>query len=47
VLINIFVKTTVREKRVPFELSVDPFYSAENQAKLLEAMEQMESIEKY
>ena len=25
--INIFLKTVVRENRIPFELSADPFYS--------------------
>lgn len=28
--INIFLKTVVRENRIPFELSADPFYSANN-----------------
>lgn len=28
--INIFLKTVVRENRIPFELSADPFYSREN-----------------
>lgn len=28
--INIFLKTVVRENRIPFELSADPFYSHEN-----------------
>ena len=28
--INIFLKTVAREKRIPFELSADPFYSASN-----------------
>ena len=28
--INIFLKTVVRENRIPFELSADPFYSKEN-----------------
>jgi DNA-damage-inducible protein J len=28
--INIFLKTVVRENRIPFELSADPFYSASN-----------------
>ena len=32
--INIFLKKVVREKRIPFELSVDPFYSKENIAEL-------------
>jgi DNA-damage-inducible protein J len=32
--INIFLKTVVRERRIPFELSADPFYSRENMAEL-------------
>ena len=32
--INIFLKTVVRENRIPFELSADPFYSKENIAAL-------------
>lgn len=28
--INVFLKTVVRENRIPFELSADPFYSANN-----------------
>ena len=27
---NIFLKTVAREKRIPFELSADPFYSVNN-----------------
>jgi len=32
--INIFLKKLGREHRIPFEVSADPFYSAENIAKL-------------
>ena len=32
--INIFPKTVVRENRIPFELSADPFYSKENMKEL-------------
>ncbi len=28
--LNIFLKTIAREKRIPFELTADPFYSASN-----------------
>lgn len=28
--INLFLKTVVREKRIPFELTADPFYSRNN-----------------
>ena len=30
--INIFLKAVAREKRIPFELSADPFCSASNMA---------------
>jgi DNA-damage-inducible protein J len=32
--INIFLKTVAREKRIPFELSADPFYGESNMAHL-------------
>ena len=32
--INIFLKTVVRENRIPFELSADPFYSKGNMKEL-------------
>lgn len=32
--INIFLKAVVRENRIPFELSADPFYSKENMEEL-------------
>ena len=32
--INIFLKTVVRENRIPFELSAAPFYNKENIAEL-------------
>lgn len=28
--LNIFIKKMTREKRIPFEVSIDPFYSANN-----------------
>lgn len=28
--VNIFLKTVIRENKIPFELSADPFYSYEN-----------------
>ena len=36
--INIFLKTVVRENRIPFELSADPFYSKENMKELISAI---------
>ena len=32
--INIYLKAVVRENRIPFELSADPFYSEENMSRL-------------
>lgn len=32
--INIFLKAVIRENRIPFELSADPFYSKTNMAEL-------------
>ena len=29
-VLNVFLKTIAREKRIPFELTADPFYSASN-----------------
>ncbi len=39
---TMFLKQVVRHNGIPFELRVDPFYSAENQACLLAAKERME-----
>lgn len=33
--INVFLKKVARERRIPFELSADPFYSKSNMAHLL------------
>lgn len=40
--INIYLKKLGREKRIPFEVSVDPFYSQENMDRLKKSVEQME-----
>lgn len=39
---NMFLKQVVRCNGIPFELRADPFYSAENQARLLTAKNRME-----
>ncbi len=39
---TMFLKQVVRYNGIPFELRVDPFYSAHNQARLLAAKERME-----
>ncbi len=41
--INIFLKKLGRERRIPFEVSVDPFYSDENMARLKKSIAQMEA----
>ena len=39
---TIFAKKVGRERRIPFEVSVDPFYSDENMARLRKSIAQME-----
>ena len=39
---TMFLKQVVRYNGIPFELRADPFYSVENQARLLAAKERME-----
>ena len=39
---TMFLKQVVRYNGIPFELRADPFYSAENQARLLISKERME-----
>ncbi len=41
--INLFVKAVVRERRIPFEICQDPFYSPSNQAYLMRSVRQIES----
>lgn len=43
--ICVFAKKTVREKRIPFDISIenDPFYSAENIERLKKSIAQMEA----
>lgn len=41
--ITMLAKKMAREKRLPFEVSVDPFYSDENMARLKKSIAQMES----
>ena len=38
-VLNVFLKTIAREKRIPFELTADPFYSASNIRYLEKKME--------
>ncbi len=41
----VFAKTTVREQKIPFEIStkVDPFYSQANMSRLRKSIAQMEA----
>lgn len=41
--IVMLAKKMTREKRLPFEVSIDPFYSDENMARLRRSIAQMES----
>ena len=36
---NIFAKKVIREKRIPFDVSIDPFYSESNMAHLRRGVE--------
>ena len=40
---TMFAKTIVRERRLPLDLSIDPFYSAANQARLNQAIARYEA----
>ncbi|MCH3975196.1 MAG: type II toxin-antitoxin system RelB/DinJ family antitoxin [Bifidobacterium tibiigranuli] len=40
---NLFAKTVVRERRIPFEISADPFYSAENMEHLRRGAAQLDA----
>lgn len=41
--ITMLAKKMTRERRVPFEVSADPFYSDENMARLRRSIAQMEA----
>lgn len=41
--ITMLAKKMTREKRLPFEVSIDPFYSEENMARLKWSIAQMEA----
>ncbi len=43
VAINLFIKTVLREKRIPFPIEVDPFYSKTNLKALQRSFEQMDN----
>ena len=39
---NIFAKKMIREKRIPFDVSIDPFYSEGNMKAIKESIKQLE-----
>ena len=39
---NIFAKKMIREKRIPFDVSIDPFYSERNMNAIDESIKQLE-----
>lgn len=39
---NIFARKMSREKRIPFEVSIDPFYSEKNMKAIKESVKQLE-----
>lgn len=43
VAVNLFVKTVIREQRIPFEISADPFWSEENQAVLRRSIAELDA----
>lgn len=38
---NLFVKAVLREKRIPFEIAQDPFYSEKNQAYVMKSVKEL------
>ena len=45
VAVNMFVKSVLREQRLPFEITTDPFYSESNMRRFRRSMEQLEKGE--
>lgn len=39
--LNIFIKKMTREKRIPFDVSIDPFYSKSNMKAIDESIKQL------
>ena len=39
--LNIFIKKMTREKRIPFDVSIDPFYSESNMKAIEESIQQL------
>lgn len=43
VAVNMFMKKVIREQKIPFEISADPFYSAENMARLQKSIDDVKN----
>lgn len=41
--VTVFAKKVVREQRIPFEVSADPFYGENNLAFLMQSIEQLKN----
>lgn len=41
--LTVFIKTAVRQQKIPFELATDPFYSEANMERLRKAITDVES----
>lgn len=41
--LNIFIKKMIREKRIPFDVSIDPFYSESNIKALKESKRELKN----
>ncbi len=40
---NIFIRQAIRQGKIPFEISIDPFYTVTNQARLKESIEDLKA----
>lgn len=40
-MLTLFVEKVANEQQIPFEVSIDPFYSRENQERLIESVNQL------
>ena len=43
VAVNMFMKKVIREQKIPFEVSIDPFYSQENLAEIRRRIDEVKS----
>lgn len=43
VAVNMFMKKVIREQKIPFEVSIDPFYSQENLTEIQRRIDEVKS----